>query len=167
MKTIAGIQFTESGILIEKKYNTDNSVFSVTNCELFTGKYLETAKRLAKYRMADCYKKLHSNLAKAKHISTDMIAWEGGRFNIKVWESLEKILTLTDVRDLDLLQCQQLIRCMLTISRSWLYDHNTETWEEMKTGDIMMSEEFKNFITDHMLYLAYIDENLEAKATCR
>lgn len=165
MKTIAGIQFTESGILIEKKYNTDNSVFPVPDCELFTGKYLEIAKRLAKYRMADCYKKLHSNLAKAKHISEDMIAWEGGRFNIKVWESLENILMLTDVRDLDLLQCQQLIRCMLIISRSWLYDHNTETWEEMKTGDIMLSDGFKEFITDHMLYLAYKAESLGEKAS--
>ena len=165
MKTIAGIQFTESGILIEKKYNTDNSVFPVPNKELFTTKFLDIAKRLAKYRMADCYKKLHSNLTKAKHISEDMIAWEGGRFNIKVWESLENILKLTDVRDLDLLQCQQLIRCMLIISRSWLYDHNTETWEEMKTGDIMLSDGFKEFITDHMLYLAYKAESLGEKAS--
>lgn len=165
MKTIAGIQFTESGILIERKYNTDNSVFPTPNADLFTTKYLDIAKRLAKYRMAGCYRKLHSNLAKAKHISEDMIAWEGGRFNIKVWESLENILTLTDVRDLDLLQCQQLIRCMLTISRSWLYDHNTETWEEMKTGDIMLSDEFKDFITDHMLYLAYKAECLIEKAS--
>lgn len=160
MKTIAGIQFTESGILIEKRYNTDNSVFPTPNKELFTTKFLDIAKRLAKYRMADCYKKLHSNLAKAKHISEDMIAWEGGRFNILVWESLESILTLTDVRDLDLLQCQQLIRCMLTISRSWLYDHNTETWEESKTGDILLSDGFKEFITDHMLYLAYKAESI-------
>jgi hypothetical protein len=165
MKTIAGIKFTESGILIEKRYNTDNSVFPTPNTDLFTTKYLDIAKRLAKYRMADCYKKLHSNLAKAKHISEDMIAWEGGRFNIKVWESLESILTLTDVRDLDLLQCQQLIRCMLTISRSWLYDHNTETWEEMKTGDIMLSDGFKDFITDHMLYLAYKAESLGEKTS--
>jgi hypothetical protein len=166
MKTIAGIQFTESGILIEKRYNTDNSVFPVPDKELFTGKFLDIAKRLAKYRMAECYRKLHSNLAKAKHISEDMIAWEGGRFNIKVWESLENILTLTDVRNLDLLQCQQLIRCMLLNSRSWLYDHNTETWEEMKTGDIYCSEDFKNFITEHMLYLASVEDDLEAKV-CR
>lgn len=113
--------------------------------------------------MADCYKKLHSNLAKAKYISEDMIAWEGGRFNVKVWESLENILTLTDVRDLNALQCQQLIRSMLLNSRSWLYDHNTETWEEIKTGDIMLSDEFKNFITDHMLYTTCVEEDLEAK----
>jgi hypothetical protein len=165
MKTIAGIQFTESGILIEKRYNTDNSVFPVPNKELFTGKFLDIAKRLAKYRMAECYRKLHSNLAKAKHISEDMIAWEGGRFNIKVWESLENILTLKDVRDLNPLQCQQLIRCMLSISRSWLYDHNTETWEELtKEGDIGLSENFKNFITEHMLYITSVEEDLEAKA---
>lgn len=163
MKTIAGIQFTESGILIEKKYNTDESVFATPNNELFTTKFLDIAKRLAKYRMADCYKKLHSNLAKAKHISEDMIAWEGGRFNIKVWESLENILTLTDVRQLDLLQCQQLIRCMLLNSRSWLYDHNTETWEEFKSGDIQCTDGFKLFLTEHMLYIASIDEDLEAK----
>lgn len=166
MKTIAGIQLTESGILIEKKYNTDNSVFKTLDKELFTTKFLDIAKRLAKYRMADCYKKLHSNLAKAKHISEDMIAWEGGRFNIKVWESLENILTLTDVRNLDLLQCQQLIRCILLNPRSWLYDHNTETWEEMKTGDIHCSDDFKNFITEHMLYLASVEDDLEAKV-CR
>ena len=151
MKTIAGIQFTESGILIEKKYNTDNSVFPTPDEGLFTGKFLDIAKRLAKYRMADCYRKLHSNLAKAKHISRDIIAWEGGRFNIDVWESLENILTLTNVRQLDLLQCQQLIRCMLLNSRSWLYDHNTETWEEYKTGDIHLSDDFKLFITEHMI----------------
>lgn len=166
MKTIAGIQFTESGILIERKYNTDNSVFPVPNNEIFTGKFLDIAKRLAKYRMASCYKKLHSNLAKAKHISEDMIAWEGGRFNIKVWESLENILTLTDVRNLDLLQCQQLIRSMLFESRNWLYDHNTETWEEAKTGDIQCTEEFKMFITEHMLYIASVEDDLEAKV-CR
>ena len=166
MKTIAGIQFTESGILIEKKYNKDNSIFPVPNNELFTGKFLDIAKRLAKYRMADCYKKLHSNLAKAKHISEDMIAWEGGRFNIKVWESLENILTLTDVRQLDLLQCQQLIRGMLLNSRSWLYDHNTETWEEFKSGDIQCTDGFKLFLTEHMLYIASVEEDLEAKV-CR
>ena len=167
MKTIAGIQFTESGILIEKKYNKDTSVFPVPNKELYTGKYLDIAKRLAKYRMADCYRKLHSNLTKAKYISEDMIAWEGGRFNIKVWESLERILTLTDVRDMDLLQCQQLIRCMLLNSRSWLYDHNTETWEEITSGDIQCTEAFKLFITEHMVYLASVQKDLEAKASCR
>ena len=166
MKTIAGIQFTESGILIEKKYNEDNSVFSITDKELFTGKFLDIAKRLTKYRMANCYKKLHSNLAKAKYISQDMIAWEGGRFNIRVWESLENILTLTDVRNLDLLQCQQLIRCMLLNPRSWLYDHNIETWEETSSGDIQCSDAFKLFITEHMLYLASVEEDLEAKI-CR
>lgn len=167
MKTIAGIQFTESGILIEKKYNKDTSVFPTLNNEVFTGKYLDIAKRLAKYRMADCYKKLHSNLAKAKHISEDMIAWEGGRFNIKVWESLENILTLTDVRDLDLLQCQQLIRSMLLHSRNWLYDHNTETWEETASGDIQCTDAFKLFITEHMIYLASVQKNLEVEASCR
>lgn len=167
MKTIAGIQFTESGILIEKKYNTDNSVFPVPNKELFTGKFLDIAKRVAKYRMAECYRKLHSNLAKAKHISEDMIAWEGGRFNIKVWESLENILTLTDVRDLDLLQCQQLIRSMLLNSRNWLYDHNTETWEETASGDIQCTDAFKLFITEHIVYLASVQKNLEVEASCR
>jgi hypothetical protein len=167
MKTIAGIQFTESGILIEKKYNIDNSVFPVTNKELFTGKFLDIAKRVAKYRMAECYKKLHSNLAKAKYISEDMIAWEGGRFNIKVWESLENILTLTDVRDLNLLQCQQLIRSMLLNSRSWLYDHNTETWEEITSGDIQCTDAFKLFITEHMMHLASVQKDPEAKASCR
>jgi hypothetical protein len=167
MKTIAGIQFTESGILIEKKYNIDNSVFPVPNKELFTGKFLDIAKRVAKYRMAECYRKLHSNLAKAKHISEDMIAWEGGRFNIKVWESLENILTLTDVRDLDLLQCQQLIRSMLLNSRNWLYDHNTETWEEITSGDIQCTDAFKLFITEHIVYLASVQKNPEVEASCR
>ena len=78
MKTIANIQFTDKGILIEKSYNEDTSVFSPYKEELFTGDFLTIANRLAKQRMAECDKKLHSNLNKATHITQDMIAWKGG-----------------------------------------------------------------------------------------
>jgi hypothetical protein len=35
----------------------------------------------------------------------------------------------------------------------------------MKTGDIMLSDGFKEFITDHMVYLAYKAECLNEKAS--
>ena len=158
MKTIANIQFTDKGILIEKSYNEDNSVFSPYKEELFTEDFLTIAKRLAKQRMADCYKKLHSNLNKATHITQDMIAWKGGRFNISVWESLEDILKLNDVRELNFLQTQQIIRSMLLHGDSWLYDYD-ENWEQANKGSIYCCEDFKNFITEHLVGFCFINKD--------
>lgn len=158
MKTIANIQFTETGILIEKSYNEDNSVFSPYKEELFAGDFLTIAKRLAKQRMSACYKKLHSNLNKATHITQDMIAWKGGRFNISVWESLEDILKLNDVRELNFLQTQQIIRSMLLHGDNWLYDYN-EDWEQTNNGGIYCGEDFKNFITEHLISFCSINKD--------
>lgn len=152
-KTIAGIQFTNEGVSVIRQYRENNELFvGLIPEKFFTEEFVEIAKRLAKARMANCYKKLHANIAVATHITPDMIAWKGGRFTVGVWETLESILTIKDVRQLNTLQCQQLIRAML-IDRSgshWLYDFD-ENWEQLKDGDIYLKDEFKVFITEHML----------------
>ena len=91
MKKIAGIQFTETGIVVERPFveKPQPRMFSE---EMFTGKLLEIAKRVIKYRMAHCFNQLHANLARATHITQFEIAWPGGHFNIPVWEELEKAL---------------------------------------------------------------------------
>ena len=151
MKTIAGVKFTESGILVERKYN-DVPMGRQINEENFTGKFLELAKRLAKYRMAHCYKQLHANLSRAIRVTELEIAWESGHFQVPVWESLERILELNDVRDLDPLQAQQILRSIMFHCSSWAYDHDTTTWEVIKESkDMNVSEDFKNFITEQIL----------------
>lgn len=151
MKTIAGVKFTESGILVERKYN-DVPMGRQINEENFTGKFLELAKRLAKYRMAHCYKQLHANLSRAIRVTELEIAWDGGHFQVPVWESLERILELNDVRDLDPLQAQQILRSIMFHCSSWAYDHDTTTWEVIKESkDMHVSEDFKNFITEQIL----------------
>lgn len=150
-KQIAGITFTDNGILIEKKYDySPQPSLKIDDEEKFTGEFLEIAKRLAKYRMAHCYKQLHQNITTAEHITPQMIFWKNGHFSVPVWEGLENILTLKDVRDLNLFQTQQLIRSMLFHRSSWLYDHD-ENWNESKGKDILCTEEFKLFLTEHML----------------
>ena len=151
MKTIAGVKFTESGILVERKYN-DVPMGRQINEENFTGKFLELAKRLAKYRMAHCYKQLHANLSRAIRVTELEIAWEGGHFQVPVWESLERILELKDVRDLDPFQAQQILRSIMFHCSSWAYDHDTNTWEIIKESkDMHVSDDFKNFITEQIL----------------
>lgn len=151
MKTIAGVKFTESGILVERKYN-DVPMNRQINEENFTGKFLELAKRLAKYRMAHCYKQLHANLSRATRVTELEIAWEGGHFQVPVWESLVRILELKDVRDLDPLQAQQILRSIMFHCSAWAYDHDTNTWEIIKESkDMHVSEDFKNFITEQIL----------------
>lgn len=151
MKTIAGVKFTESGILVERKYN-DVPMGRQINEENFTGKFLELAKRLAKYRMAHCYKQLHANLSHATRVTELEIAWEGGHFQVPVWESLERILELKDVRDLDPLQAQQILCSIMFHCSLWAYDHDTNTWEIIKESkDIHVSDDFKNFITEQIL----------------
>lgn len=151
MKTIAGIKFTESGILVERKYN-DVPMNLQINEENFTGKFLELAKRLAKYRMAHCYKQLHANLSRAIRVTELEIAWNGGHFQVPVWESLERILELKDVRDLDPLQALQILRSIMFHCSSWAYDHDTNTWEVIKESkDMHVSDDFKNFITEQIL----------------
>lgn len=151
IKQIAGVKFTENGILIERKYN-DVPMGRRINEENFTGRFLELAKRLAKYRMAHCYKQLHANLSRAIRVTSTEIAWEGGGFQVPVWEALENILKLNDVRQLTPLQAQQIVRAIMFHCASWAYDHNTTTWEINKESkEMSVSDEFKNFITEQLL----------------
>lgn len=152
-KNIAGIQFTESGVLIEKAYCYDNGDIKHGIAEeKFTGELLEIAKRVAKYRMAHCFKQLHTNLANAKVITPQSIIWEGGHFEVGVWEALEGILKLDDVRKLNRLQCQQLVRSMMFQATGyWLYKHDAN-WNQIdKSESIRLTDEFKLFITEHFL----------------
>lgn len=156
-KKIAGLKFTEFGILVERKYNNVRIERNI-NEENFTGKYLELAKRLAKYRMAHCYKQLHANLSRAIRVTNTEIVWEGGHFQVPVWEALERILELKDVRELNLLQAQQIVRAIMFHCSSWVRDHNVNTWEINKESkELCVSEDFKNFITEHLL-VARLDE---------
>lgn len=152
-KIIAGIQFTENGVLIEKAYCHDNEGIT---CgipeEKFTGEWLEIAKRVAQYRMAHCFKQLHTYLANAKVITPQSIIWEGGHFEVGVWEALEAILKLDDVRKLNRLQCQQLVRSMMFQATGyWLYKHDSN-WNQLKDSEsIRLTDEFKMFVTEHFL----------------
>ena len=149
-KTVAGITFTETGILIEKSYQHDTTVCRELNESKFTGEYLEIAKRLAKTRMAHCKQQLHANLIHATYITEHTIAWKGGHFSVPVYEALEGILKLTDVRQLTELQAQQLIRAMLLNgANNYVYDYD-ENLKRCGT-DICVTEDFKNFITEHMI----------------
>ena len=153
MKTIAGITFNNEGVVITKPYNTNDEALANARYEeeLYTSTWLELAKRLAKYRLASCYKNLHSNIAQATYVTPELIAWKGGHFTIGVWETLENILTLTDVRDLTTLQTQQLIRAKLFDKPgNWLYDHD-ENWNETREKDIYMDDGFILFLTEHIL----------------
>lgn len=152
-RTIAGLTFSNEGIVITRPYNDNpEAIFNNRPKEdVYTGKWLDLAKRLAKYRMASCYRKLHTNLAQATHITPDMIAWKDGRFTVGVWDALNDILSLNDVRKLTRLQTQQLIRARLfDKSGNWLYDHD-ESWNETREGDIYMDEGFILFLTEHIL----------------
>lgn len=151
VKKIAGISFSANGIVVERPFVV-NPPQRLLKEEYFTGKFLDQAKRIVKYRMAHCYRQLHSNLTRATHITEYEIAWPSGHFSVPVWEELEKALEITDVRQLNALQTQQIIRTLLLgICGSWLYDHNTETWEKLKDGDIQLTDDFRLFITEHML----------------
>lgn len=151
-KNIAGITFTETGIMIEKNFQANNKLKRMYSEELFKGDFLELAKRIIKARMYHCRQSLHIHLANATHIQPDMIAWEGGHFNVKVWEELEKALKLEDARELNVLQCQQILRAMLLDNvGTWAYDYNMETWTRFQSGDKRITEEFKNFITEQIL----------------
>lgn len=151
MKTIAGVMFTESGVLVERKYN-DMPMGRKIKDENFTGKFLELAKRLAKYRMAHCYKQLHSNLSRAVRVTEMEIAWEGGHFQVPVWEALEGVLELKDVRDLSPLQAQQILRSIMFHCSSWAYDIDITTGNPIEgSKDMSISEDFKMFVTEQIL----------------
>lgn len=154
-KKIAGIVFTESGVMIEKPY-CDSSDELKGQCriseDMFTGEFLEIAKRVIKARMAHCFKELHCNLANAKIITPQSIVWKGGYFSVPVWEAMEGILQLDDVRKLDRLQCQQIVRSMLlNAEHYWLRDYD-ENWNLIPdSSNVKMTETFKMFITEHFL----------------
>lgn len=149
-KIIAGIQFTEDGIAIIRPY-VENPQLCMYDVEesLFTGEFLEVSKRLVKSRMAHCFKSLHSNITNATHITEDMIAWKGGRFNVRVWKELEKVLDLKDARDLNQLQVQQILRSILLHNQNWVYDYD-ENWNQCGK-DMHISEKYKVFITEMMV----------------
>lgn len=150
-KNIAGILFTETGIMIEKSYQTDFKTKKVFNDAMFKGDFLELAKRIIKARMAHCRQQLHVHLASATHITEEIIAWQGGHFNVKVWEELEKALELDDARKLSTIQCQQIIRAILLDNvGSWAYDYDMTTWTRFQNGDKRITEDFKNFISEQI-----------------
>lgn len=152
MKTIAGLMFTETGIVIERPFVENPSVKKMFPEDKFTDEFLDLAKRIIKARMAHCYRRLHSNLTNAKHVTPDMIAWEGGHFNVGVWEELEKALELDDARKLNTIQCQQIIRAMLADEvGNWAYDYDTTTWTRFDKGDKHITQEFRSFITEQIL----------------
>lgn len=150
-KTVAGVQFTQAGISIVRPYSEDFETYGKRRIpeEKFTGDFVELAKRLAKTRMAHCYKQLHTNLAKATHITEQTIAWDGGCFQVPVYEALEGVLNITDVRKLNALQAQQLIRAMLIHSCEWVYDYD-DNHNRISKADIRVTEDFKMFITEHL-----------------
>lgn len=151
-KNIAGVLFTETGIMIEKSYQQDFETKKVFKEEVFTGVFLILAQRIIKNRMMHCRQQLHIHLASATHIAEDLIAWQGGHFNVNVWLEMEKALELKDARELNTIQCQQIIRAMLLEQvGNWVYDVDMTTWTKCQEGDKKISEDFKNFITEQML----------------
>ena len=151
-KNIADVLFTETGIMIEKSYQQDFNTKKVFKEEMFTGVFLMLAHRIIKNRMMHCRQQLHIHLASATHIAEDLIAWQGGHFNVLVWREMEKALELDDVRKLNTIQCQQIIRAMLLNQvGSWVYDVDMTTWTRCKDGDKNISDDFKNFISEQML----------------
>lgn len=151
-KNIAGVLFTETGIMIEKSYQQDFGTKKVFKEEMFTGVFLMLAQRIIKNRMMHCRQQLHIHLASATHIAEDLIAWQGGHFNVGVWLEMEKALELKDARELNTIQCQQIIRAMLLNQvGSWVYDVDMTTWTKCKEGDKNISDDFKNFISEQML----------------
>lgn len=154
-KKVAGIVFTETGVMIEKPYCEQNDELMGQHRipeEKFTGELLEIAKRLAKARMAHCFRQLHSNLTNAKVITQQSIIWKGGHFEIPVWEQMEAILQINDVRKLNRMQCQQLVRSiMLNAENYWLCDYD-ENWNRIPdSANVKMTEEFKMFVTEQFL----------------
>lgn len=151
-KNIAGVLFTETGIMIEKSYQQDFETKKVFKEEVFTGVFLILAQRIIKNRMMHCRQQLHIHLASATHIAEDLIAWQGGHFNVDVWQEMEKALELKDARELNTIQCQQIIRAMLLDQvGGWVYDVDMTTWTKYQEGDKKISDDFKNFITEQML----------------
>jgi hypothetical protein len=152
-KKIAGIQFTNTGVLIEKSYQKDDElcVKQQLSEELFTGDFLKIAKLLAKLRMSKCFKKLHQNLSQASHITEHIIAWKGGHFSVSVWEQLEAILSITDVRQLNRLQAQQLIRAIMLDEAGYWFSDFDENWNSNEKSECRLTPEFKRFITEHIL----------------
>lgn len=151
-KNIAGVLFTETGIMIEKSYQQDFETKKVFKEEVFTGVFLMLAQRIIKNRMMHCRQQLHIHLAGATHIAEDLIAWQGGHFNVLVWLEMEKALELKDVRELNTIQCQQIIRAILLGQvGNWVYDVDMTTWTKCKEGDKNISEDFKNFISEQIL----------------
>lgn len=151
-KNIAGVLFTETGIMIEKSYQQDFETKKVFKEEVFTGVFLMLAQRIIKNRMMHCRQQLHIHLASATHIAEDLIAWQGGHFNVNVWLEMEKALELKDARELNTIQCQQIIRAMLLGQvSSWVYDVDMTTWTKCKEGDKNISDDFKNFISEQIL----------------
>lgn len=151
-KNIAGVLFTETGIMIEKSYQQDFETKKVFKEEVFTGVFLMLAQRIIKNRMMHCRQQLHTHLASATHIAEDLIAWQGGHFNVNVWLEMEKALELKDARELNTIQCQQIIRAIfLGQVGSWVYDVDMTTWTKCKEGDKNISEDFKNFISEQIL----------------
>lgn len=151
-KNIAGVLFTETGIMIEKSYQQDFGTKKVFKEEVFTGVFLILAQRIIKNRMMHCRQQLHIHLASATHIAEDLIAWQGGHFNVLVWQEMEKALELKDARELNTIQCQQIIRAILLGQvGNWVYDVDMITWTKCKEGDKNISEDFKNFISEQIL----------------
>lgn len=151
-KNIAGVLFTETGIMIEKSYQQDFGTKKVFKEEVFTGVFLILAQRIIKNRMMHCRQQLHIHLASATHIAEDLIAWQGGHFNVLVWQEMEKALELKDARELNTIQCQQIIRAILLGQvGNWVYDVDMTTWTKCKEGDKNISEDFKNFISEQIL----------------
>ena len=151
-KNIAGVLFTETGIMIEKSYQQDFNTKKVFKEEMFTGVFLMLAQRIIKNRMMHCRQQLHIHLASATHIAEDLIAWQGGHFNVLVWQEMEKALELKDARELNTIQCQQIIRAILLGQvGNWVYDVDMTTWTKCKEGDKNISEDFKNFISEQIL----------------
>lgn len=153
---IAGLVFTETGVMIEKPYCNNNDELKGQRRikeEHFKGELLEIAKRLAKARMAHCYREVHENLAVAQVITAHHIIWKDGHFEVPVWKELEAILSLDDVRELNSLQCQQLVRSIMFNTDSyWLPEYNTSTWTtDTKADPIIITAEFKMFITEQFL----------------
>lgn len=143
---VGSVIFTENGVQFCKEYTTEGFQYSEDFKEM-REKALKCALSYVKGRLTHCEEELQKNIASATYVSTELVAWKGGRFTVIVHKHLvdlvkrlEEGANWEDLNDRDF---QQILRSLYfnnPCKDEW-FAHETKSWAFNIASEMLMVNE--------------------------
>lgn len=161
--TVGNVAFTDEGVQVFIPYSEP-----VEGAPVKRITYDDIRPRMVAYcnrRMRRCASRLGQNLATAKTVTRDIIAWNGGHFSVPVYQALQEFVeSRGDKKVFSTLILQQVMREMK--EDKYIYENHLDadvwTWynEEKRSHNVEADDLFE--ILTEMIIVTCNNEELQA-----